>query len=36
MWLFTTIGFLSVVQKNGEQRLTVRARSSADLDRLTP
>ena len=34
MWLFTTIGFFSVVQKDGEQHLTVRARSSADLHRL--
>ena len=34
MWLFTSIGFFSVVRKSGEQRLTVRARSSADLDRL--
>jgi len=34
MWLFTTIGFFSVVKKDGEQHLTVRARSSADLDRL--
>ena len=34
MWLFTTIGFFSVVRKAGEQDLTVRARSSTDLDRL--
>ena len=34
MWLFTTIGFFSVVKKDGEHHLTVRARSSADLDRL--
>ena len=34
MWLFTTIGFFSVVRKDGEQHLTVRARSSSDLDRL--
>ncbi|MEN9574439.1 MAG: hypothetical protein RL514_2294 [Verrucomicrobiota bacterium] len=34
MWLFTTIGFFSVVRKDGEKHLTVRARSSADLDRL--
>ena len=34
MWLFTTIGFFSVVRKDGEPNLTVRARSSADLDRL--
>ncbi len=34
MWLFTTIGFFSVVQKPGEAQLTVRARVAADLDRL--
>lgn len=34
MWLFTSIGFFSVVRKTGEQHLTVRARCSADLDRL--
>jgi hypothetical protein len=34
MWLFTTIGFFSVVKKHGDEQLTVRARSSADLDRL--
>jgi hypothetical protein len=34
MWLFTTIGFFSVVQKTGESELTVRARVRADLDRL--
>ena len=34
MWLFTTIGFFSVVQKTGDLKLTVRARSAADLDRL--
>jgi hypothetical protein len=36
MWHFTTIGFFSAVWKDGEQHLTVRARSSADLDGLTP
>jgi 8-oxo-dGTP pyrophosphatase MutT (NUDIX family) len=34
MWLVTTIGFFSVVQKSGEQHLTVRARVCQDLDRL--
>jgi hypothetical protein len=34
MWLITTIGFFSVVQKPGETDLTVRARVAADLDRL--
>ena len=35
MWLFTTIGFFSVVRKPGETKLTVRARVAADLARLT-
>ena len=34
MWLVTTIGFFSVVQKPGAVQLTVRARVAADLDRL--
>jgi ADP-ribose pyrophosphatase YjhB (NUDIX family) len=34
MWLFTTVGFFSVVQKPNEKVLTVRARVAADLDRL--
>ena len=34
MWLFTPSGFYSVVQKRGDQHLTVRARDAADLDRL--
>lgn len=34
MWLFTTIGFFSVVRKPGETKLTVRSRVAADLDRL--
>jgi hypothetical protein len=34
MWIFTTFGFFSVVQKAGEERLTVRARAKADLDAL--
>ena len=34
MWVFSTIGFFSVVQKPGDSDLTVRARSAGDLDRL--
>ena len=34
MWLFTTIGFFSIVQKRGNSFLTVRARVASDLDRL--
>ncbi len=34
MWLFTTFGFFSVVQKKAGETLTVRARDRADLDRL--
>ena len=34
MWIFTTIGFFSVVQKRGNSFLTVRARVASDLDRL--
>ena len=34
MWIFTTIGFFSIVQKPGEERLTVRARAKKDLDAL--
>lgn len=34
MWIFTTIGFFSVVQKPGDDQLTVRARFDGDLDRL--
>ncbi len=34
MWLFTTIGFFSVVQKPGDDFLSVRARVAEDLDRL--
>ena len=34
MWLFTKFGFYSVVQKPGEDCLTVRARVREDLDRL--
>ena len=34
MWLLTTIGFFSVVQKRGNSFLTVRARVASDLDNL--
>lgn len=34
MWLFTTIGFFSIVQKKKQPFLTVRARVAGDLDRL--
>lgn len=34
MWLMTTFGFFSVVQKAGTEGLTIRARVGADLDRL--
>jgi hypothetical protein len=35
MWIFTTFGFFSVVQKEpGDEFLTVRARDPKDLDRL--
>src|ERR1035441_1444680 len=35
MWIFTTIGFFSVVQKKPRDKfLTVRARDPKDLDRL--
>lgn len=34
MWLFTEYGFYSIVQKSGEDCLTVRARVKADLDAL--
>ena len=34
MWLLTTFGFFSVVQKRGTKQLTVRARVRSDLDRL--
>jgi 8-oxo-dGTP pyrophosphatase MutT (NUDIX family) len=34
MWLFTTEGFFSIVQKPGDTELTIRARSRADLERL--
>jgi len=34
MWLFTALGFFSVVQKPGDPFLTVRARVAVDLDKL--
>lgn len=34
MWLFTNIGFFSVVQKPNTKFLTVRARVGSDLDTL--
>lgn len=34
MWIFTMIGFFSVVQKSGDDDLTVRARARADLEAL--
>lgn len=34
MWIITTVGFFSVVQKPGQNGLTIRARVSADLDQL--
>jgi hypothetical protein len=34
MWIFTTIGFFSIVQKPRTDFLTVRARVASDLDNL--
>lgn len=34
MWVMTSIGFYSVIMKNGTDYLTVRARVAADLDSL--
>jgi hypothetical protein len=34
MWLLIPEGFFSIVQKDGEHELCVRARVAADLDRL--
>jgi 8-oxo-dGTP pyrophosphatase MutT (NUDIX family) len=34
MWLMTTFGYFSIVQKKGTKQLTVRARVGSDLDRL--
>ena len=32
--MFSKVGFFSAVQKSGDDQLTLRARASADLDRL--
>ena len=34
MWLFTTVGFFSIVRKPGTAYLTVRARARGDLENL--
>ena len=34
MWILTPFGFFSVVQKNGEQKLSVRSRVYSDLHNL--
>lgn len=34
MWIYLPFGFFSVVQKRGEEDLTVRARVRGDLDNL--
>ena len=34
MWLFTPIGFFSIVQKRGDTQLTVRSRVKGDLENL--
>jgi hypothetical protein len=34
MWLFTPLGFFSIVQKAGTNHLTVRSRVKGDLDAL--
>jgi len=34
MWLFTQVGYLSIVQKRGDRKLCVRARRRSDLDRF--
>lgn len=34
MWIFTTLGFFSLVQKPGTKHLTIRARAKGDLDAL--
>jgi len=34
MWIFTTFGFFSVVQKPGTDYLTIRSRTRDDLDAL--
>ena len=34
MWILTTVGFFSIVQKPRQTGLTIRTRVAADLDRL--
>ena len=34
MWIISTVGFFSVVQKQGQAGLTIRSRVLADLERL--
>ena len=34
MWLMTRVGFFSIVEKDGEQHLTIRSSHREDLDRL--
>jgi hypothetical protein len=34
MWLFTNLGFFSVVQEPADELLTIRARVASDLDNL--
>jgi hypothetical protein len=34
MWLFTNLGFFSVVQEPADELLTIRARVAGDLDNL--
>lgn len=34
MWIFSTVGFFSVVQKPDDPQLTVRSRFAGDLDAL--
>ena len=34
MWLITTAGFYSIVQKSGEKDLTIRSRVRKDLEAL--
>jgi hypothetical protein len=34
MWLFTNIGFFRIVQKSGNDFITIRARVASDLDSL--
>jgi hypothetical protein len=34
MWLLTNFGFFSIVQKEGEEQLTIRSRALEDLETL--